>query len=233
MNTNTTNTYPDTMQNQLEPRTKHLLSKLYQSESKLVQKRNSLIEHLEEIDNQIEDIVKQRSQLSDDLKKISESGSDGDLEQFEKLLEDVEEKQRWWASKAAEQVLETASQRVSTFADRAADAGKTTWERLRSTFSISKDNWEDVRDAYQKEAQTTVEKIDQQIKVLEGKMGEATEEVKGTIESQKKDLTESRQKVNEQITQLKNATKEAWDDVEKKVENTVDQAKKALKNYTS
>jgi len=227
------NTYQETMQNQLEPRSKHLLSKLYQAESKLVQKRNALIEQLEELDGQIEDVVKQRNQLSADLKKVSENGSEKDNEEFEQLLDEVEEKQRWWASKAAEQAFESASQRVSSFADKAADAGKSTWERIRTTFSFSKNNWEDVRDAYQKEAEATVEKIDSQLKALENKLGDASEDVKKAIEVQKKDLIERRQKINQEIDKLKNATQEAWDNVESSVEKTVDDAKKTLKNYTS
>jgi len=224
------NTYKDTLHSELEPRTKRLLSKLYQAESRMVQKRNALIEQLEEVDTQIEDIVEQRNRLSSELKKLNGSATKENVAKFEEFVDEVEEKQRWWASKAAEAAIVSASHTVSTFADRAADAGRSTWDRIRSSFNFSRDTWEDMRTAYQNEANKIMSDIDNRLKVIEGKIGNASDAMKAKFEEQKKDLIARRQALGDELNKVADTTKETWHEVEKRISSTIDSAKQTLRN---
>jgi phage shock protein A len=219
-----------TPQAELEPRTKKLISRLYQAESKAIQQRNKLVDQIEELDKRVEEIAARREEIAAEFKTISEakSLSEDKKQSFQTLLDTAEEEQKDWSART-EEAISKAGQNLAVWADQVAEAGRSTWDNLRGRVSRSKDNWEDMRDAYSREADQTIKQVEEKVSTLEAKAASLNGAAKDAVQKQADSLKESRQSLQAEMAKLKTASVDSWEGLKDKVETEVDAAREAIR----
>jgi archaellum component FlaC len=219
-----------TPQSELEPRTKKLISRLYQAESKAVQQRNKLVDQIEELDKRVEEITARREELAKEFQTIRDAKSvSADKQQaFEELLTKVEEEQKDWSMRT-EEVISKAGQNLAVWADQIADAGRSTWENLVGRAKGAKDGWEEMRDAYNREADQTLKQIDSKVSELEAKAASLNGAAKESVQKQIDAFKKQRKELEAEIAKLKTATEDSWDSLKSSLEERVDAARDAIR----
>lgn len=218
-----------TPQSDLEPRVKKLISRLYQAESKAVQQRNKLVDQIEELDKRIEAISARRDEVANEFKKVGTETSEEVSQAFHALLGTAEEEQKDWTTRT-EEAIAKAGQSLAVWADQAAEASRGTLESLRLRFNRTRENWEEMRDAYSREADQTVKQLDEKVSTLEAKAKEATGDAKEAFEQQIDKLKGSRQDLQTEVANLQSATAETWKNFKTNLESRVDAAREAIRS---